>query len=189
MIILPSYKKYPPDYPVVSKIGFSGTVDTGVSRSSEQGFPTQERYAGSNPTNVSLQFRMTLTQFRDWSSWINHNAVTKWVDIMLPSPNGLTAAGLPSPMSEQTVRFGDYTMTPLGANFLQVNTTVQLMPRGIGEGLPGGSAGNNVVIISPSSKWIIGGTPPAPSADWVISGRPGTPSTPDVYIGGTPSTV
>ena len=185
-IILPNYVPYPPEFPVVSKIGFSGTVNTRVTRSTEQGFPTQERYAGSNPTTISLQFRMDLATFRYWSVWVNTNAVTKWVSIMLPSPNGLTAAGSPSPLSEQVVRFGDYTMTPLGANYFQIDTMVELMPTGIGEGLPGN--GSNV-LAGRINNWIIGGTPPNPSFDVVNSGGPGSPSTPDVNIGGTPPTV
>jgi len=188
VIVLPSYVKYPANFPVVSKIGFSGSVDTGVSRSSQQGFPRQERYAGSNPTTVSLQFRMSLREFKSWAAWINANAVTKWIDIKLPTPNGLKAAGVPSPLSEQTVRFGNYTMIPLGADYFQIDTSVELLPVGIGIGLAGDGG---TVMIPPTTgfDWVIGGTPPVPSADWVISGSPGTPSTPDTYIGGTPSTV
>ena len=186
-IILPNYLKYPDYYPVVSRVGFSGTVDTGVSRSDEQGFPTQQRYAGSNPTTVSLQFRMTLREFKNWSAWVNNNAVTKWVSIMLPSPNGLSRAGSPSPLSEQVVRFGDYNMTPMGADYFQIDTMVELMPTGIGEGLPGNSGW--VSNSGRNADWIIARTPPNPAPDWIISGSPTTPSTPDVNIGGTPPTA
>ena len=129
------YRKYPADYPVVSSIGFSGSVDTGVSRSYERGFPSQERLSGSNPTTVSLQFRMTLRTFTQWAQWINAHAVTDWIQINLPSPNGLAAKGLNPPMSAQIVRFGDYTMSPLGPSYVQVSATADLLPQGVGAGV------------------------------------------------------
>lgn len=187
MIVQPNYTPYPANFPVVSKIGFSGSVDTGVSRSSEQGFPSQERYAGTNPTIVNLEFRMTLSEFKSWSWWVQHNAVTQWVNIDLPSPNGMKAVGPDAPLTTQVVRFGAFTMTPLGDDYFQVNSTVQLLPTGVGVGLPG--VGGGVVTPSPSSSdWIIGGEPYNPSTDWYIAGEPATPSV-DTITAGTPATA
>ena len=185
MIIKANYLAYPSTYPVVSAVGFSGQVDTGVSRSNEFGFPSQERYAGSNPTTVSLEFKMTLYEFERWSWWIRTNAVTKWVKIDLPSPNGMTAAGPNAPLTNQVVRFGAYSMSPLGPDYFQVSTTAQMMPTGIGVGLAGIGGG---VILPGGGAWIIARTPADPSTDWYIAGTPATPST-DTVIAGTPATV
>lgn len=186
MIVQPNYMAYPSDYPVVSSLGFSGSVDTGVSRSSEQGFPSQERYAGTNPTTVNLRFRMSLQQFKHWSFWIQRNAVSKWVTIDLPSPNGRKAAGPNAPLTNQVVRFGSYTMTPLGGgSFVEVSTSAQLMPTGVGIGLAGTSGG---VILPGGGDWIIARTPADPSADWYIAKTPTAPST-DTVTAGTPATA
>lgn len=186
MIISPNYLPYPTSYlPAVSSASFSGTVHAGVSRSGEQGFPSQERYAGSNPTSISLQFEMTLVEFGLWSHWVRMHAITKWITIDLPSPNGRPAIGPNSPMTEQVVRFGSYTMTPLGDKYAQVSASVQLMPTGVGIGLAGyGGHGVDYYI----GDWIIGGTPSDPSIDWYIAGDPATPST-DTVTAGTPPTI
>ena len=185
MVTLPDYLPYPTfGFPQPISVGFSAAVDTGVSRGSELGFPSQERYSGSNPTTATLEFNMSLGAFNIWSEWIHANAITKWVEMRLPySPNENPGPGFTPPLTNQIVRFGQYTMTPMAADYFRVVSTVQIMPNGVGIGLAGFPGG---VSLPGSGDWVIAGNPGSPSTDWAIAGDPGNPSL-DYILAGVPA--
>lgn len=180
----PSFASYPTGFPSVSKEGLSGEIDYGVSRSTEDGFPSQVRYGGVNNVSIQAQFKMTVSEFIQWSAWVDANAIDHWIRMPLPAPYG-AATGEPVPMSYQTVRFMDYSSSTIGPNYIVVSTLIEIMPRDIGQGLPG-DGGDIVAPSDPTlSDWVIAQNPNDPSPEWVIAGIPATPNT-DYVIAGSP---
>jgi hypothetical protein len=82
-VISPEIARYPLTWPVPQKARHEHDIDTGLVRSSQQGFPQQFRAVGSAPTLVRATFRVPTAELEAWWKWVNTYAVTRWALIPL----------------------------------------------------------------------------------------------------------
>lgn len=172
-IKIPEIKAYPAHLPPPTKVGYGSIVDYGVTRSTAETFPDQNRYRGSNPTMLTMEFRMHTSLLNDWCEFLDQWAIDRWVSMNCVDQYAgfIWVQDLLDP---QIVRFVDYQYAPLGADYWSVQANVEVMPQDIGDGLPG--INNDVVAPVEVTDWIVAGTPDDPSPDWIEAGDPATPS-------------
>ena len=172
---------YPASYPVPN-IQYSATIDYGVLRSAQQGFPDQARHTQVNPTFIQASFQMPLADFKKWSEWIDNYATDQWC-----SMRGIDQYAGNNPtdtLDDFIVRFSNIAMSVVGYNWVSVTAQLEVIPQDIGNAEAGYDSG---VVRPPDivSDWIVAGEPYSPSADWYIAGEPSTPSI-DWVLGETP---
>lgn len=129
-ITAPAIPRYPDNWPRPQKNDISGSIDTGLLRSTQQGFAFQYRNMGSSPTRVSLTFRIPLSDWPAWSQWINTYAITRWC--LLPLVDQYERVD-PTPAYDWSMcRFvGRIRVQPLGESYVDATCDVDVWPEGI----------------------------------------------------------
>ena len=178
----PNIPIYPDDLPVPTRQSHGGEIDYGVYRSSQQGFPDQERLYSTNPTTMGLQFQIHRNDWDRWLSWVNTFGLIQFCK--LPAVNQV-----PVGFAEKTImRFLSVDWSSMGADWRLVQARVSLLPLDVGEGLTTVTPGPQPPVTPPSiGSWFVGGTPRSPSSlDWIIAGTPPAPNSSDNIIAQTP---
>lgn len=165
---------YPTNLPNPTR-QLSGTIDYGVLRSQEQGFPDQGRTNGANTTIMSLAFQLTLDEYHQFSEFMNNNTGS-WIALPVVNQYPFILGDI-TPVVHDTVRLAStITASPLGAGHMFVQAQFETLPRDIHDATAG--AGGDVVDPPDAtvSDWIVAKTPGGPSVDIIIAGDPASPS-------------
>lgn len=170
----PEITAYPDGFPVPT-ISVAGQIDYGIRRSTQDGYPDQTRFYGTNPTVMTAQFQVPVALLPDWIPWMDKWATTRWV--LMPIPTQYPGWGSDAPITREIVRVGNLEQTLQGATLALVSANIEILPQDIGDGLRG--VGLPVTPPVESGNWIIAGKPKTASPDWIIAGDPAAPSSPD----------
>lgn len=166
-VIQPDIKQYEKsNFPPPASL--TGSIDYGIRRSTQRGFPDQGRFYGSNPGEVVAEFRMTVELFRQWSVWMQLNAISRW--ILLPAPTHYNEFGGTAPLKYTIVRLIDFAHTSLGGDFISVTARFDTWPKDVSDADWG--VGGAVSPPLEIGEWIIAKDPADPALDWFIAKTP-----------------
>lgn len=136
-VVTPQLPRYPAEFPVPQRTSYSGTIDSGLVRSPQQGFPQQYRFTPTAPTRLNMTFRVPRDLYVKWTRWVNTYAVTRWC--LLPCIDQYQLID-PTPTYDWSiVRFvGNRMRTRLiGEEWLDISCEVDVWPVEVGVSKPG----------------------------------------------------
>jgi len=165
---------YPDEFRCAQIMPYRISVDMGLLRTPmESGAARQRRLYRTMPTQLQLEFVMTIPELGDWQEWVNVNAYDFFTMKKIES---MYAGKLGEISSPHSLRFiGDLEMDNPVYGWVRVKVPAELNPV-----QPTGGP------TTPTNNWIVAGTPDEPSPDWMIGGTPAAPS-PDWAIAGSPA--
>lgn len=182
-VVQPNITLYPDGWPVPNR-DLSAAIDYGVYRTDFGAYPDQGRYYGTNPTVQSVSFDVPFGILPEWIAFMDAYAVSQWILIRTVSQgHGIFVDT--QPLRDVIVRVGALSQTPIGPDWVRVNTSMEIMPSDIGNALPGADG----EVLPPGAPpliedWIVAGTPGNPStSNWILAGEPPGPSTNTITSG------